>query len=70
MGKHKETTRKEWQEIKMTAEQESASCIRKVLASHLKETQQQYNKTTGDHRYCQGALHALEGFLSDITRES
>jgi len=70
MSKRKETTRFEWQEIKKQAKQEPSMCIRKVLAYHINEKQEQYNKTTGDHRYLQGALHALEGFLSDIERKS
>ena len=70
MGNRQQNHRQEFQEIKNQACQEQSEYIRKVLVSHIKETQQQYNKTTGDHRYCQGALHALEGFLEDITRES
>jgi len=69
MSNRRENLRKELQEIKNQACQEPSVCIRMVLARHIKETQLSYNKTTGDHRYCQGALHALEGFLSDITRK-
>jgi len=69
MSNRRENPRQEYQEIKNQASQEPSVCIRKVLARHIIETQQQYNKTTGDHRYLQGALHALEGFLEDITKK-
>lgn len=56
-------------QLKKNAKLEEALYIRAILDDLIQTIQNEYEKTTTDHRYLQGGLHTLRRFRGLITKE-